>query len=221
MTTPRESGEVAPDGSPVEAFALLPPGPAPDIIDGAIGPGSTILDLGSGAGRLAHPLMARGHTVCCVDQSAAMLAHVHGAEAILADIEDLDLGRTFDAVLLSSNLINTPYVDQRAAFLETCARHIALGGCVLVQRLDPELVPEAIDAESTADGVTYSLAAVEHVGDLFVATVGFTIGDEHWVHRYRGEVLDDHAVEVALAKAGLAVDGYLDGQRTWIKAVLA
>ena len=139
----------------------------------------------------------------------------------VADIEGLDLGRTFAVVLLSSNLVNTPYADQRAAFLETCAHHVAPGGCVLVQRLDPELVPDAIDAESTADGVTYSLKDVEHVGDLFVATVGFTIGDRHWDHRFRGEVLDDDAFQGALGKAGLTVTEYLDGQRTWAKAVLA
>jgi SAM-dependent methyltransferase len=213
--------EYAADGSPVEAFALLPPGPAPDIIHAAIPPASAILDLGCGAGRIAHRLIERGHTLTCVDQSEAMLAHVKDAETVLADIEGLDLGRTFAVVLLSSNLVNTPYADQRAAFLETCAHHVAPGGCVLVQRLDPELVPDAIDAESTADGVTYSLKDVEHVGDLFVATVGFTIGDRHWDHRFRGEVLDDDAFQGALGKAGLTVTEYLDGQRTWAKAVLA
>ena len=209
----------APDGSPVEAFALLPPGPAPEIIDAAIPPRSTILDLGSGAGRVAHPLIERGHTLTCVDQSKEMLGHIEGAETVLADIEDLDLRRTFDVVLLASNLVNTAFADQRAAFLDTCIRHVSPRGCVLIQRLDPELVPEAIDAVSTADGVTYSLADVEHVGNLFVATVGFTIGEGHWDQRYRGEVLDDDALEAALDKAGLNVDAYLDGQRTWARAV--
>ncbi len=211
----------APDGSPVEAFALLPAGPAPDVVDGAIPRGSSILDLGCGAGRLAHPLIERGHRLTCVDQSMEMLEHVRGAETILADIEDLELGRTFDVVLLPSNLVNTPFVEQRIAFLDACLRHLAPDGCVLIQRLDPELVPEAIDVESTADGVTYSLEDVEHVGSLFVATVGFTIGDRHWEHRFRGEVLDDAAFEAALGKAGLGLDAYLDGQRTWAKAVRA
>lgn len=219
MSDGHHTEERAPDGSPVEAFALLPPGPAPEVVDAAIARASTILDLGSGAGRLAHPLVQRGHTLTCVDQSPEMLAHVEGAETVLADIEGLDLGRTFDVVLLASNLVNTPYVDQRAAFLDACVHHVGAGGCVLVQRLDPELVPDAIDVESTADGVTYSLKDVEHVGNLFVATVGFTIGDRHWDHRFRGEVLDDDALEAALAASGLKVAAYLDGQRTWVKAV--
>lgn len=212
---------IAPDGSPVDAFALLPPGPAVDVIAGAVAPHSTILDLGCGAGRLAHPLIDRGHKLTCVDQSAEMLAHVKGADAVLADIEGLDLGVTFDVVLLSSNLVNTPYAEQRASFLDCCARHVASGGCVLIQRLDPELVLLAIDVDSTADGVTYSLRDVEHIGDLFVARVGFTIGDRHWEHRYRGEVLDDDATDAALTSAGLATSAYLDSQRTWVKAVPA
>lgn len=47
-----------------------------------------------------------GHPVTAVDQSAAMLAQVQGAETMLADIGTLDLGRTFPAVLLASQLIN-------------------------------------------------------------------------------------------------------------------
>ena len=37
-----------------------------------------------------------------VDNSAEMLAHVRGAETVLADIEELDLGRGFDAATLQA-----------------------------------------------------------------------------------------------------------------------
>lgn len=209
----------APDGSPVGAFAALPAGPAPALVDAALPPAATVLDLGSGAGRIAHALRDLGHRVTCVDQSAEMLEHVDPVlERHLADIEGLDLGATFDAVLLASFLVNTPHEHQRAEFLATCARHVRPGGVLLIQRLDPELVPIAVDAESADGGVTYAMADVTHDGDRFEATMAFTIGDDRWEHRYAGDVLDDAALAAALAPHDLRITRYLDDQRTWVEA---
>ena len=209
----------APDGSPVEAFAVLPPGPAPDLLDAALATSATVLDLGGGAGRIAHALVARGHRVTVVDQCEAMLAHVDPAsERHLADIEELELGRTFDAVLLASFLVNTPHEHQRAEFLATCRRHVdPSSGAVYVQRLDPELVPLAVDAESEDAGVTYAMADVRHDGSRFEATMSFRIDDDRWQHRYEGVVLDDDALAEALAPHGLRITRYLDDQRTWVE----
>ncbi len=210
--------EYAPDGSPVQAFAVLPHGPAPALLDAALAPGSTVLDLGGGAGRIAHALSDLGHQVTVVDQCAAMLEHVDPAvESVLADIEELELGRTFDAVVLSSFLVNTPHAEQRAAFLATCRRHVAERGLVFVQRLDAELVPLAIDAESEEAGVMYAMSDVRHDGSRFEATMAFTVGHERWEHRYEGVVLDDDELAAALASHGLATVGYLDEQRTWVE----
>lgn len=209
----------APDGSPVGAFAVLPPGPAPQLIDKALPPSATVLDLGCGAGRIAHALSDLGHRVVCVDQSEAMLVHVdESLERHLADIEGLDLGTTFDAVLLASFLVNTPFADQRSEFLATAVRHAGQGGAVLIQRLDPELVPIAVDAESVADGVTYAMADVRHEASRFEATMSFTLQDETWEHRYAGVVLDDDELTAALAPHGLRIARYLDDQRTWVEA---
>ncbi len=46
----------------------------------AAGAGASILELGCGAGRVTHPLVALGHPVVAVDESPEMLAHVRGAE---------------------------------------------------------------------------------------------------------------------------------------------
>lgn len=208
----------APDGTPVEAFALLPPGPAPALIDAALSPASRVLDLGCGAGRIAHALIERGHTLTCVDQCAAMLDHVRGAETHLADIETLELPHVYDAVILASFLVNTPDEAQRAALLAACARHVALGGRVLVQRLDPELVPIAVDAESEEGGVVYEMRDVAHDGATFSATMRFTIDGHTWEHRYTGVVLDDAQIDHALQGAGLQRTRYLDAQRTWVEA---
>ena len=208
----------APDGSPVEAFAVLPPGPAPELLDAVLPPSATVLDLGGGAGRIAHALTARGHRVTVVDQCQPMLDHVDPAlERHLADIEELDLARTFDAVLLASFLVNTPHEHQRHEFLATCRRHVAPHGAVYLQRLDPELVPLAVDAESEDEGVTYAMADVRHDGDRFAATMSFAKDDDAWQHRYEGVVLDDAVLEAALEPYGLRITRFLDDQRTWVE----
>jgi SAM-dependent methyltransferase len=210
----------APDGSPVEAFAVLPPGPAPALLDVVLPPSATVLDLGAGAGRIAHALTAKGHRVTVVDQCQPMLDHVDPTlERHLADIEELDLGRTFDAVILASFLVNTPHEHQRSEFLATCRRHIAGGdlGAIYVQRLDPELVPLAVDAESEDEGFVYAMADVHHDGDRFEATMSFARDDDTWQHRYEGVVLDDSALEQALEPHGLRITRFLDDQRTWVE----
>lgn len=49
-----------------------------------------------------------------------MLEHVRGARTVLSPIEDLDLGETFDAVLLASFLVHTGDADVRRGLLRTC-----------------------------------------------------------------------------------------------------
>ncbi|HVM07081.1 MAG TPA: methyltransferase domain-containing protein [Acidimicrobiales bacterium] len=204
------------DGSPVDAFALLPPGPGPHLIAQRLQPGSTILELGCGAGRLLRPLHEQGHKCTGVDESPEMLAKVPpGIETIEGAIETIDLEWTYDAVILASFLVNTPDVQRRRAFLD-CAKAHAHGE-IFVQRLDPELVPEAVDAESEEDGVVYAMRDVQHIGTLFQATMQFTFAETGttYEHPYRGEVLDDTAFETTVRSVGLKVKDYLDGQRTW------
>src|SRR5881409_3849958 len=100
-------GPITKDGSPVEMYLLLPPGDEPDIIDSAVRLGGSILELGCGVGRVTRVLVERGRPVVAVDESADMLSHVRRAETVLSDIESLDLGRTFDGVVLASHLVNT------------------------------------------------------------------------------------------------------------------
>jgi len=216
LATAPETTATAPDGSPVDAFAMLPPGPGPELIAARLKPGSTILELGCGAGRLLAPLAARGHKCTGVDQSAAMLAKVPaGIEAIEGDIETIDLEWSYDAVILASFLVNTPDVQRRRAYLD-CAKAHAHGE-VFVQRLDPELVPDAVDATSEADGVVYEMRDVQHAGTWFGATMRFTFvaTGATYEHRYQGEVLDDAAFAATVRSVGLNVKDYLDGQRTW------
>ena len=99
---------VAPDGSPVDVYRALSGAAEAELIAAALPAGASILELGCGTGRVTHELVARGFRVTAVDESAEMLEHVRGADTVHARIEELDLGQTFDCVLLASHFVNTP-----------------------------------------------------------------------------------------------------------------
>lgn len=74
-------GAITPDGCAVDLYALLPPGREPEIIHIAAGSAvASILELGSGTGRVTDALVKIGHPVVAVDESPEMLAHVRSAE---------------------------------------------------------------------------------------------------------------------------------------------
>jgi SAM-dependent methyltransferase len=125
-------GAITPDGCAVDFYAQLPAWGEPAIVHDAAGARASILELGCGTGRITRPLAALGHEVVAVDESPEMLAHVRDGQTVCARIEDLRLGRRFDAVLLASHLINADD-DTRIAFLDACRRHVADDGCVIIQ----------------------------------------------------------------------------------------
>jgi SAM-dependent methyltransferase len=125
---------VAPDGSPVAIYLALPPGDTPSLIHSVVPQGGSILELGSGPGRITRPLTDLGHTVVAVDNSEEMLSHIDYTETHLADVFELDLGKTYDAVVAGSHLINTPSAEQRLALLSVGRQHAGQEGVVLIER---------------------------------------------------------------------------------------
>lgn len=203
----------------MDFYALMPAFGEPEIVHEAAGAGASILELGSGAGRVTHPLIALGHQVVAVDESPEMLAHVRGAETVCARIEGLDLGRRFGAVLLASHLINADD-ETRSTFLDVCRRHVADDGCVIVQQHSPDWFADARDGETTRDGVTYRMRDVSRpAANLVSATVEYVVGDRCWTQTFTTERLDEPALTAALGAAGLRLDRYLTEDRTWIRAV--
>jgi SAM-dependent methyltransferase len=67
---------ITPDGCAVDFYPMIADAGEADIVPGAAGPGAPVLELGCGAGRATHPLMAPGHPVTAVGESAGMLAHL-------------------------------------------------------------------------------------------------------------------------------------------------
>ncbi|MGK9230526.1 class I SAM-dependent methyltransferase [Inquilinus limosus] len=191
----------------------------PEIVAAVVPAGGSILELGSGPGRLTHPLVARGYAVTAVDNSAEMLAFIRGSETVLADIEGLDLGRSFDAVLLASTLINFPDARTRAALLATCRRHVQPGGAVLIERRNPDtfatLKPGPAGEEA---GIRHIIESVRHDGRLAHITLRSEAADGVWTQSYTHELIDDAQMAAELASAGLRLVRWLDPPRRWALA---
>jgi SAM-dependent methyltransferase len=195
----------APDGSPVELYALLPEMGEGDIVARVVPAGASILELGCGAGRVTRQLVRRAYRVTAVDESAEMLAHVRDAETVCARMEGLDLGRRFDAVLLASNLVNAS-PQRRRAFLATCRRHADV---VVVEGLPLGWSPH--DAESAMGDVRARLH-VDRVEDgVAHGEMEYHAGSQAWRHAFAMHVFAGEAeLEAALAEAGLRLGEWLN-----------
>lgn len=207
---------IAPDGSPVGLYTSLAPLGEQDLVHAAVPPGCAILELGCGAGRITHELIALGHAVTAVDNSPEMLAHVHDAETVLADIETLDLGRRFPVVLLASNFLNAPDDSELDAVLAACARHVAPDGQVLLERMPPEW--ESREGTREAGGVTITLRDIVRDGDLVSAVLDYEADAGRWTQAFEARLISDEAVDAALERAGLRRVRWLDEKRAWLEA---
>ncbi|MEU6355597.1 class I SAM-dependent methyltransferase [Streptomyces sp. NPDC047072] len=215
-------GAITPDGCAVELYSRLPVGAEPDIIAGAVPAGARILELGSGVGRMTHPLVERGFTVTAVDESAEMLERVRGAKTICSPIEDLDLGERFDAVLLASFLVHTADLEVRRGLLRTCAAHVAADGCVLVQREGADYHTEVPRERVDPSGFTVRIASSEPIAPgVNSVRAEYEFPDASWTQTFRVRPLTKEQFEEALAEAGLRVDRYLTEDGIWVRAVPA
>ncbi|HEV7761556.1 MAG TPA: class I SAM-dependent methyltransferase, partial [Acidimicrobiales bacterium] len=183
----------------------------------AVGAGGSVLELGSGPGRMTHPLVAQGHEVVAVDASAEMLAHVEGAERVQADLYTLVLHRRFDGVLAASHLINEPSAARRAALLDVCRRHVADDGVVLVQRYEPGWAAAPESGYGTVGPVEIDVEIHARRGADFDATVTYTLGDRTWAQSFTATAVDDDQLAAEAAAHGLHLDAWLDDRRTWAR----
>ena len=92
----------------------------------------SVLDGGCGTGRVGIELARRGLDVTGVDLDEEMLDRARAKAPELtwvrSDLAELDLGRTFEAVVLAGNVIAFVTPTARPAAVAGCARHLAAGG---------------------------------------------------------------------------------------------
>lgn len=215
-------GAFTPDGCAVDLYDRLPAGDEPDVVASVAPAGGRVLELGCGAGRVTHPLVARGFAVTAVDESAEMLARVRGARTVCARIEDLDLGERFDVVMLASFLVHAGDVEVRRGLLRACLRHVAPGGCVLIQREGEDWHDDLPRERVASGGFVSRIMSSQPVGDGVRSVYAeYEFPDAVWTQTFLSRPLNRRQFEEALAEAGLAVDRYLTPDRIWVRAVPA
>jgi SAM-dependent methyltransferase len=205
-------GPLAPDGCAVEVYRRFPYRGELEPLSRYLTPGSSVLELGCGTGRLTRPLLDKGCRVTAVDNSAEMLHHVADeATKVQCDIERLQLARTFDVALLASNLINTADETLRQAQLAACRRHLAPRGHLLLQRFDPAWFRDMQPGPfPSAGGVDIEVVRVARNAGLTEVSLLYTVEGEEWRHDFTAQLLEDSDVQAALEEAGFATLEWID-----------
>jgi SAM-dependent methyltransferase len=125
----------------------------------SLGPRS-VLDAGCGTGRVAIELARRGLDVVGVDLDASMLEKARSKAPdlpwILGDIVDVDLGRTFDVVLLAGNVMIFLVQGTEAAVVANLAGHLEPEGALVAGF---SLEPGRLDLD-TYDGHAWAAGLV-------------------------------------------------------------
>jgi SAM-dependent methyltransferase len=208
---------IAPDGSPVELYRRLPARTTEArLINALLNPNSDILDLGCGTGRLAEPLCRAGHSVVGVDNEPEMLDGLQLTEGVAADIENLDLGHRFDAVLLMSHFVNDADDTLVRRLLGTVRRHLAPGGLAIVERHAPGWVLTCEEGTTTRDGVTYTLTVLERTDNILSAAVRYEFDGMTVEQRFRVREVDDQTLRDLAATANLRMASVVDEAATLI-----
>lgn len=212
-------GTFAPDGSAVDHYRRLRVGDELDIVEGAIPPGSSVLELGCGVGRISRPLAERGFLVTAVDESQEMLQHVIGARTVRCRIETLDLRDDFDVVLLASFLINMAADTERCiALLRACRRHVKADGCVVIQREGDHRHERSVESQS-AQGEIFRIRSSKTTDEgVLLVQAEYVYPDVTWTQTFLSRPLSKDALKELLREADLKVDSYLTKDETWLRA---
>ena len=127
----------------------------------SFGPGS-VLDAGCGTGRVAIELDRRGHAVVGVDVDPAMLHAARSKAPDLSWVEgdvtdpDLELGRTFDVVVMAGNVLIFVPPGTEGRVIANAARWLKPGGRVVTGYSIRQggFAPPAHDALAARAGLT-------------------------------------------------------------------
>lgn len=120
---------------------------------------ASVLDAGCGTGRVAIELARHGIEVLGTDLDSSMLATARRMAPEItwtqADLAELDLGRTFDVVVMAGNVPLFTPAGTQAALVAGVARHVRPGGVLIAGfSLDRSYRIADYDAHTAAAGLT-------------------------------------------------------------------
>jgi SAM-dependent methyltransferase len=210
------------------------------------GPVRRVLDLGCGTGGHAVPLAKRGYEVVGVDRSAEMLrrasARGGGARFEVGDLCELDLGETFDAVLMMFAVLGYQLTnaDVKAA-LASARRHLRptgllfcdfwYGPAVLVQRPSERIriidmpTGQLIRAASGELDARYDVCVVRyHVWRLEDGNLQSQVREQHRMRYFFGPELEMFLAEAGFELVRLGAFPVLEQEateQTWNVALVA
>jgi SAM-dependent methyltransferase len=205
------------DGCSVELYRLLPYLGELDPIRPFLQDGASVLELGCGVGRLTRVLLGWQLRPTAVDFSDAMLAHVpSGVERICSSIQELHLECAFDAALLASCLINHPDETVRRSYLGCAARHLRPGGCLILERHDPEWLESVQDGSVGAAGpARLFVDRVHRIGSTVSMRLQYELEGQSWFQEFSARALREHEIERELAESGFTDASWHGPRRRW------
>lgn len=208
------------DGCSVELYRRLPYGGELEPLRAHLATGATVLELGCGSGRLTQVLLDWGCRVTAVDDSADMLRHVPApARKVLSSIEALALAERFDAVLLASCLINHVDAAMRRALVACAARHLPIGGKLLLERHDPLWLATVMPGPlGPGHSVTMIVEAARHADEASDISLRYEADGQVWRHRFTAAHLDQAAIERLLEDAGFGRIAWVGDRARWLIA---
>lgn len=204
------------DGYPEEARAL----------QALLGEARTVLELGCGAGHLAHHLT--GVELVLTDLSPAMLdlsrALNPHAEHVQGDMRTLRLDRSFDAAFLHDAVHYLMTPEDLDAAVATAAAHLRPGGrCVVLPDFTDETFPPSFTDDGGSDapdgrGLRYLEWSVRHPDGggvmhfaMLLRHADGTVEHVHDAHRF--SLFTRQQLTEALERHGFAVSRHADDWR--------
>jgi SAM-dependent methyltransferase len=142
------------------------------FVTGLVEPPARVLDAGCGTGRIAIRLSELGYDVVGVDLDPTMLAEAQAAAPTLdwrlADLAQLDLGESFDLVILAGNTIPLLEPGTLEATCHRLAAHVAPTGLLVCGfGLDHAHLPSGCPVTALADVNRAMAAASLHDVELW------------------------------------------------------